>query len=233
MNIIFALITTFVLALFWLRINNFFAHKGWISSELSRKIIHIGTGPIFVLCWLLYPDLYYSRFVAAIVPFVITVQFILVGLGIVNDKSAIESMSRTGDRKEILRGPLLYGIAFVVLTLLFWRESPVGMTALMILCGGDGLADILGRKFGKVKLPWNNRKSWIGSLGMFLGGLFLSVPIIFIFNELGYFDIAKLQLIVGLIIISLISTIVESLSPSDTDNITIPLFAVFVGILIW
>jgi phytol kinase len=38
----------------------------------------------------------------------------------------------------------------------------------MMLCGGDGLADIIGRRFGKVKLPWNGSKSWAGSLGMLI-----------------------------------------------------------------
>ena len=35
--------------------------------------------------------------------------------------------------------------------------------------GGDGLADIIGRRFGGVKLPWNTAKSWAGSLAMFIG----------------------------------------------------------------
>jgi len=54
-------------------------------------------------------------------------------------------MSRNGDRREILRGPLYYGIIFVVMTLVFWKDSPIGMVAVMLMCGGDGLADIMGR----------------------------------------------------------------------------------------
>jgi hypothetical protein len=42
------------LALLWLRLNTFAAQRGWISSDFSRKIIHMGTGPLFVLCWLLF-----------------------------------------------------------------------------------------------------------------------------------------------------------------------------------
>ena len=49
-----AFVITLALALAWLRINDFFAHKGWVSGPVSRKIIHIGTGPIFVLCWLFF-----------------------------------------------------------------------------------------------------------------------------------------------------------------------------------
>ena len=49
MNNWIALTITFAAALGFLRIMDFFAHRGWIESRLSRKIIHIGTGPIFVL----------------------------------------------------------------------------------------------------------------------------------------------------------------------------------------
>lgn len=37
-------------------------------------------------------------------------------------------------------------------------------------CGGDGLADIVGRRLGKGNpLPWNPEKSWAGSAAMFVG----------------------------------------------------------------
>ena len=45
----------------------------------------------------------------------------------------------------------------------------------MMLCGGDGLADIVGKKVGGIKLPWSLKKSLAGSLTMLLGVLFLGV----------------------------------------------------------
>jgi hypothetical protein len=48
-NVWLALVVTFVLALSWLRLVDFFAHRGWIGGPLSRKIIHMGTGPILLL----------------------------------------------------------------------------------------------------------------------------------------------------------------------------------------
>ncbi|MCJ7702110.1 MAG: phosphatidate cytidylyltransferase, partial [Anaerolineales bacterium] len=80
-NNILALLITFGAAVIWLRINNFAAQKGWLSSHTSRKIIHMGTGPIFVLCWLLFPGKQLDRFLAALVPGLITIQFALVGSG--------------------------------------------------------------------------------------------------------------------------------------------------------
>ena len=46
MNPFIALIITFALALGWLRLMDLVAHRGWIDSRLSRKLIHIGTGPV-------------------------------------------------------------------------------------------------------------------------------------------------------------------------------------------
>ena len=101
MNPFIALVLTFVIALAWLRLMDFAAHRGWIESHLSRKLIHIGTGPIFVLCWLLFPDVWYARWLAALVPLLITVQFAMIGLGIVKDAASVKAMSRSGDRREI------------------------------------------------------------------------------------------------------------------------------------
>ena len=159
MNPFLALFITLVLAVAWLRLLDFFAQRGWIESHLSRKIIHIGTGPIFVLCWLLFPNVGYARWLAALVPLLITVQFALIGLGIIKDEASVKAMSRTGDRREILLGPLFYGIVFVVMTLIYWKDSPIGMVALMLMCGGDGLADIMGRGIKSPQLPWSKRKT--------------------------------------------------------------------------
>jgi phytol kinase len=232
MNPFLALFITLVVALVEIRSLDFAAHRGWIESRLSRKLIHILTGPLFVLCWLLFPDVWYSRWLAALVPLLFTAQFALIGLGIVKDEASVKAMSRTGDRREILRGPLFYGIIFVVMTLVFWKDSPIGMIALMLMCGGDGLADILGRGIKSPKLPWNKTKSWVGSLGMLFGGWALTVFILFIFMLEGVFTGPFTAYLVPVTIISLVAALVESLPLMDIDNITVTLVAVALGYLL-
>ena len=232
-NNLIALALTFVFALAWLRVNDFAAHRGWISSRLSRKIIHIGTGPIFVLCWLFFNDSLSSRFLAGLVPLVISVQFALVGLGVIKDEAAVKAMSRTGKRTEILRGPLFYGIIFVVLTFIYWLDSPIGIVALMLMCGGDGLADILGRRFGVRALPWNQGKTWIGSLGMFFGGWLLALAVIAVFVMADVFNIPLWSYVLPITVIALGGTLVESLPFKDIDNITVTLAAVVLGHLLF
>ena len=38
-----------------------------------------------------------------------------------------------------------------------------------------GFADIVGRRYGVTKLPYNQQKSWVGSISMFVFGLLFSV----------------------------------------------------------
>ena len=228
-----ALILTFAAAVTWVRINEFAAHRGWVENKLSRKLIHIGTGPIFVLFWLLFPNDNLSRYLAALVPLIITIQFFLVGTGIIKDEAAVASMSRTGDRREILYGPLFYGIIFVILTIVYWYESPVGIIALMVLCGGDGLADILGRRYGKTSLPWTPRKTWIGTLGMFIGSWSLSALVVWIFSELGRFSTPVEEFLLPITVICLGATLVESLPLREVDNLTITGAALILGHLLF
>lgn len=228
-NNFLALIATLAAALLWLRLIDFAAQRGWIESRLSRKIIHIGTGPLFVACWLLFDAAPAARFLAALVPGLITVQFALVGLGILQDPAAVQAMSRTGDRREILRGPLYYGLIFVALTLVYWLDSPIGITALMLVCGGDGLADVLGRRFGARKLPWNAHKSWVGSLSFLFGAWVLGGLMLALFVAAGVFPGPLAAYLPALTIIALAATLVEACSPPDVDNLTITLAALALG----
>lgn len=224
---------TFLLSLLWLRLNDWLAHRGWISSDLSRKIIHIGTGPLFVLCWPLFTDAPASRYLAALVPLAITIQFFLVGSGVIRDEAAVKALSRTGDRREILRGPLFYGIIFVLLTILYWRESPIGVTALMVMCGGDGMADVIGRRVASARLPWNQNKSIAGSAAMFLGSYGLAALILGVSVALGFIAGPWNGYLIDLLWIGVAVTLVESLPLRDVDNITITLTAAALGHLLF
>lgn len=231
MNIWLATILTFTIALIWIRSIDFMASKNMISSNMSRKVIHIGTGPIFILCWLLFPESVFSRFLAALVPLMITGQFTLVGSGVIKDQASIDAMSRSGDRREILHGPLYYGITFILITIIFWKNSPIGIIALMTLCGGDGMADIIGNSFPKKPWPWSPKKSVLGSVGMLLGSLIFSFVLISIYQAFNVFSLDFPKAFMSIIVISLVAAIVESLPFEDIDNITVPISSVLLGIL--
>jgi phytol kinase len=229
---IVATVVTFAVALAWLQVIDALAHRGLIEQKLSRKIIHVGTGPLFVLCWNLFSAEPWARILAALVPLAITAQFVLVGLGVMKDEAAVKAMTRHGNPREILQGPLYYGIVFVVCTILFWRHSPVGILALMLMCGGDGLADVVGRRWGRAKLPFNRDKSWAGSAAMLAGSFVFGFGFLALFTAFGDFQPAlNLSATAGIVaLISLIATGVEAVPFHDIDNITVTVIAVVLGL---
>jgi phytol kinase len=233
MSTYLATLFTFLIAVFFLRLMDFLAQRGILESRLSRKLIHIGTGPIFVLCWLMFTDVFISRWLAALVPLLITAQFALVGTGIVKDEAAVQAMSRTGDRREILRGPLFYGLVFVAVTLIYWKDSLIGIPALMIMCGGDGIADIVGRRFKSAKLPWSPEKTVAGSMSVFLGGWLLTMLIFAVYVWFGTFSGPVTRFLLPVTWIALGATLVESLPLREIDNLTVTVAAALIGHLVF
>lgn len=217
-----------------------------LDSKISRKIIHVLSGTGFMLCWPLFGDSVYSRLLACIIPLLNGLRILLLGIGYFQDSLALKSISRTGAfcedsseleprflkvlftamcdagaREEILRGPFVYVIMLAVMTVAFWRDSPIGIIALSAMCGGDGMADIVGRRLGHLgALPWNKQKSWIGSLAMFITTSILSILLLKFFGAIGTLD-SSINL-AGILTVSLIATFVESLPIPVDDNISVP-----------
>lgn len=226
-----AALITLVVCLVWMRVNNLIAKKNLISSSTSRKIVHIGTGPVFLLCWLLFPDDSLSKYLAAVVPLLIVLQLAMVGLGFMKDDSSVKAMARTGSKNELLKGPFFYGIIFVLLTVFFWK-TPYSVIPLMILCGGDGMADLIGSRFGQRHIPWNKNKTVLGSIAMFICGSALSLLLIIPFLSFGIIDPPLSKYIVPIILIALVGTFVESLTPSEYDNISVPAVSLILSLIL-
>lgn len=226
------MVVTLIGSIVWLRLMDWLAYRGILEPTLSRKLIHIGTGPLFVLCWNFFSTATIARYLAAVVPLLLTLRLFTIGMEWIQDPATVQAMTRTGKPQEVLRGPLYYGIVFVVCTVLFWRNSPIGILALMIMCGGDGLADIIGRRFGKTKLPFNQDKSWAGSAAMFLGSIAFGFGYLILFNYLGYFQPPlNLAYTAGAVsAIALAATLVEALPIQEIDNISLTLVSLLLGV---
>ncbi|GAB4818520.1 hypothetical protein N2152v2_005566 [Parachlorella kessleri] len=208
--------------------------KNLIDQNVSRKLVHTLAGPLFVVTWPLFSADPYARCFAAIVPILNIGRLLAVGYGLREDKRAVKAMSRTGDPTELLRGPLYYTIVLLAATVVYWRDSSVGLIVLSLMCGGDGLADIVGRRWGGTnRLPWNPAKSWAGSTAMFCGGLGFALALISYFCQLGYLECEMPSMALTVAAIALAATVIESL-PLDSmvdDNLTVPGVAAFLGIM--
>jgi dolichol kinase len=100
------------------------------------------------------------------------------------------------------------------------------------MCAGDGLADIVGRRYGQDnKLPWSQSKSVPGSLAMFLGGFAMSTALTLYFASFNLVTYDQ-HTFLAMAAISLAATTLESLDEfiAIDDNISVPLLCACLGL---
>lgn len=231
---IIAMVISLAIVMLVVQINGQIQKSGKLPTYVTRKIVHILVAPVFLITWLFFSGGTSSRYIAMIVPSLFVVQFAGIGLGKIKDEAFVRSMSRSGDPAELLKGTLYYAIV-IVLTTIFWFYIPTNVDSginpgafiiIGCLAGGDGFADIVGRKFGGKKYGiGGSEKTIAGAIGMLFGSIIFSLSLLAIFSfNIGFF-------ILPVIIISLIATVVEFLTPPNWDNLTIPLCVVLLLVL--
>ncbi|KAL0007861.1 hypothetical protein SO802_009363 [Lithocarpus litseifolius] len=218
----YALVSTF----------DFLTQRNFIQQQsLSRKLVHILSGLFFMVSWPIFSTTTGARYFACLVPLVNCLRLVIHGLSLASDEGLIKSVTREGKPEELLRGPLYYVLLLILCALLFWRESPVGVISLAMMCGGDGIADIIGRRFGSLKIPYNQQKSWAGSISMFIFGFLISIGMLQYYSVLGYLQLDWIQTVQKVALVSLVATVVESLPTTEVvdDNISVPLVSMAVA----
>lgn len=133
-------------------------------------------------------------------------------------------MSRTGNPRELLKGPLSYGIIFVLATITGWRTSLGSLFALILLCVGDGFAEIFGKRFGKKafgSLPYNKDKTIAGSLA-FVVLSFISVEMFLVyFNWQGLISFPAFSDGKRIALVCVVGGVAEGMVNSEWDNIVV------------
>jgi phytol kinase len=122
---------------------------------------------------------------------------------------------------------------FVLITLIYWKDSLIGIPALMMMCGGDGIADIVGRRVQSAKLAWSPEKSVAGMLSVFVGGWLMTVFVFALYVWAGVFNGPLTQYLLPITWIALGATIVESFPFRDIDNITLTVVSALIGYLVF
>ena len=182
------------------------------KEELSRKIIHIGTGPVILLAWLF--DI--PKNIAFLSALLITIA-----LG-VNYQFRLLPAIEDIDRKSF--GTIAYGISITLLLLLFWPQYASSICiGVLSMAFGDGLAGLIGKSIKSPKwLILGQTKSIAGTLTM---GTVVAI-VILIISSINNLGIQPLEIIV----ISLIATFLEQISPWGIDNLTVPIGVTCMGI---
>jgi phytol kinase len=178
------------------------------DGELTRKVVHIGTGNVILFAWWLKIPAWVSIGAAIIAAIVALISYYV---------PILPSINSVG-RKSL--GTFFYALSIGVLVAWFWpiQQFQFAAIGILVMAFGDGLAAIIGQRFGKHPYTvWGNRKSWEGSLTM-IAISFLVTSLI-----LGsvYGNIGVIWLIAA--IVALTATILESFSMLGLDNLTVPI----------
>ncbi len=237
---IIALVITFVLVLVLFRVNDILRNRKTIPHYVARKVFHTFFGPVFIICWILFSSGPYSRYIAAIVPLIFAMLFVAVGSGFMKNDDFVQFLARSGKSRELLFGNLLYCLVMVWVSIACWFvpfDKFTGVpyfhlfipTAILIfgpMAGGDGLADMVGQKWGKHKFKVFSDKSVEGTLAMFIFSVLFTYAILgiywLVFNPLYPAAYSLLNILIPVLAVSLVATIVEAISPRNIDNLLVP-----------
>lgn len=213
-NNLLAALLTIVYVFSLVALMEVFVTKFGLARDLSRKITHIGAGMIIAFLPL-FDDAHWSKYLNVSI-FVIWIALLVQkGFFADIDDEAVKTMTRTGDRRELLKGPLYFVIVATICGTLFYKTFE-GVLAMSILGWGDGMAPIIGSRYGKIKYQILSPKSVEGSLTMFASAFVASLLLVqFIVPQEYNFN--------RILILSAIATVAEGVSPKELDNFIIPL----------
>ncbi len=187
-----------------------------MNSEYKRKAVHIGcSGFALLLRWLNF----WQAGLLALGAFLFNWQILprIGGKGLYRHED---------HQRGYPVGILLYPFSVLFLTLCFPNHLHVVACAWAIMAWGDGFASIFGKKFGTKKLPWNQNRSYAGSLAfLFFGGISAVL-----FTKWVWSNPLEPQIwyVVAIpLLAALLSALVETIPVGINDNLTVPLSAAF------
>jgi phytol kinase len=178
------------------------------KPEHVRKVVHIGTGNVMLIAWLFHLPAWVGIISSVLAGIITLLSYrfpILPGVNSVGRKSF---------------GTFFYTLSIGILIAIFWHLNlpHYGVIGILIMAWGDGLAAIIGQKFGKHPYTiLGNTKSWEGTLTMLLVGY--TIVSIVLFSVQGN---TWQTWVVG-IPVAIAATAVESIAQWGLDNLSVPL----------
>ena len=211
--------------------------KGKISKFSARKAIHLTAG-----LSILSSPFYHWPFWPTIIAGTLTlfVYFSSKDSKVKQLKDLYDAISEEqeeGLKRAFLQGPFFYTLSITSLVFIFGLVAPDNfyfpIAGILIMIISDTLASVIGKRWGKINisLPWTNSKRTVeGSLTFFITAFPLCFLSFFLFGLL--IPVQKPLLFITILIYSLITsgsaTIIELISPSTYDDLTVPLGSTFI-----
>lgn len=208
MAILLTVLTIFLLLL----ANEVWWRKTKVHNEFSRKFIHITVGS-FVAFWPFFLEWDQIRLLSIAFVVVVSISKYL------HVFRAIHSVQRP------TWGEICFGLAVGLITLV--TDNPwIYMTALLQMSLGDGLAAIIGTRYGNSRryTILGQRKSLIGTLTYVI----VSIVSVIAFTYLNGTYISPAVIVT----IAIVGGVIENLGANGLDNLLVPLFVATVLTLV-
>jgi phytol kinase len=179
-------------------------HRWPEQREWSRKLVHIGAGPVVLIAWAFGVD----RLIAVPAAAAITL------LAALNHRVRVLPAIEDVERRSY--GTVAYGASITLLLWLWWPAHPSTVAAgALVMAFGDGLAGLLGPLIPSPS--WTvlgERRSLVGTAAM--GGA--SLAVLLALAQLGGGPAPA-----WITLIALIATVLEQWPLLGIDNFTVPL----------
>lgn len=172
--------------------------------SLSRKFLHIMVGNILFIL-----PLFTSR---EVITFLAAAPFILLTF-LISPYSPLKIKNRVSASGHGF-GLVYYAISWTILAFFFYNQPWVIAVGIAAMSYGDGMAALIGERFGKRKFNISgDKKSLEGSLAMFL------VLIITLGIVLAYYNALPPSYLI-IVAVALVATVFEAITPKGLDNLS-------------
>ncbi len=191
-----------------------YLRRGTLSPKSSRKFLHamIGNLPLIM-----------PYFTNSVFPFLVASPFILVTFlatpyspvpWLSEKLSALSDITEEGHHT----GLMLYAISYTILAYFYGTKPYIVAAGIFPMAYGDSTAAIVGMKYGRTRI---GSKSLEGCAGMFLGSLISLLLGVTYFS--GIYGFSLVDQLVPVLLVTVVVTVVEFISPSGLDNIAVPI----------
>ncbi|WP_202222796.1 diacylglycerol/polyprenol kinase family protein [Okeania sp. KiyG1] len=179
-----------------------------VDPEISRKVVHIGTGNVILLAWWLQIPAWVG----------IMAGILSAAIALISYRLPILPSVNSVGRKSL--GTFFYAVSIGILIGCFWfiEQPQYAALGILIMAWGDGLAAVIGQNFGKHPYQvWGMKKSWEGSLTMCLVSYIIcSLILLAVQGNIWQTWVVAIPVALG-------ATALETLSKIGIDNLTVPL----------
>ena len=193
------------------------ARRLGFGPEITRKIVHIGAGHVILLAWWLMLPAWMGVFAS----------ILFAGIALVSYRLPIlPGINSVGRRSW---GTFFYAVSIGVLMGWCWPQGYpyFGVIGVLIMCWGDGLAALVGQRWGQHSYEvLGEKKSWEGSLTMAIAS---ALVVLAVLGGLQGLTWSLMGVAVG---VAIASTVLEAISKYGIDNLTVPIGAATTALLL-